>query len=89
MFAMQRLWMPMIAWILSHKLIFILVILLDGIVLNQLSSKHAQRGRNTDLGYFWTICKHGQLDGIVAVGLTGLALLSGVLLGCALLLTPA
>jgi hypothetical protein len=79
----------MFAWILSHKLYFILVILLDGLVLNHLDHKHRRHGngKTVDLSYFWKMMKAGQADGLLAVGLTVAAACSALMLGALLLFT--
>ena len=78
----------MLDWILFNKLYFILIILLDGLVLNHLSAKHREHGngRTVGLDYFWTILKQGQADGWLAIILTGAAALSAVMLGAVLVL---
>lgn len=75
------------SWILANKIYLILIILLDGVVLTYLASKHErQHGqRQAGIEYFWALCKQGDLDGIAATLLTALALLSGGLLGMVLL----
>lgn len=77
----------MLAWILAHKLFFILLILLDGLVLNHLDQKHGQHGNGKVVGlsYFWKIMKTGDLDGVLAIGLTAAALCSALMLGALLL----
>jgi hypothetical protein len=80
----------MLAWIHSHQLYFILIILLDGLVLNHLDHKHRRHGNGNgkivDLSYFWKIMKSGHRDGILAIGLSLLAACSALLLGALLLL---
>jgi ABC-type arginine/histidine transport system permease subunit len=78
----------MLAWIVSHKLFLILLILLDGLVLNHLDQKHGQHGNGkvVDLSYFWKIMKTGHWDGVLAIVLTFAAFCSALLLGALLLL---
>ena len=79
----------MLAWILANKLIFILVILLDGVVLNVLGARQQHGGGRdggADLADFWAMLRRGEPAGLLAIGLTVLAVASGLLLGAALLL---
>lgn len=77
----------MAQWLWSHRMIFILIIVLDALVLNYLEKKHQKDGQRAALGlqYFWALMKQGRRDGVIVIALTALALLSALLAGAAYL----
>lgn len=85
----------MAQWLWSHRMIFILIIVLDALVLNYLEKKHRKddrrEGQRAALGldYFWGLMKQGRRDGVIAIAMTALALLSALLAGAAYLLAEA
>lgn len=70
------------SWILAHKFFLILIILLDGLVLNYLGGRHKRNDgqKEPGLAYFWQLFRQGDLEGALACGLTAAALLAGLLL---------
>ena len=82
-----------LAWIVANKLIVILVILvilLDGVVLNVPGARRKHGGGRdggADLADFRAMLRRGEPAGLLAIGLTVLAVASGLLLGASLLLT--
>lgn len=74
-------------WILANKLLLIMIIFLDGVVLNVLGSKHKKHNGNHEPGmqYFWQLMKSGTADGVAATLLTFLAGVAALLLASTLL----
>lgn len=81
----------MAEWLWSHRMIFILIIVLDGLLLNYLEKKHQKGDQRLKLGldYFWSLMKRGEPDGLIVITFTALAVLSAVLSGAAYLLVEA
>ena len=80
----------MLDWIAAHQMFLVLIILLDGLVLNYLDQKKPARGAGgvADFDSLWQMSKAGEVTGLMAIGLTALALVAGLLLGATLLLRP-